>query len=445
MTISIDRPVSTSPHDVHGVLRRHMLADGYDLVLDLERSHGCMLYDSLRQRELIDLFTCFSTVPLGYNHPGLRTPEFCQRILRAALNKPSNSDLYTVELADFVRTFARTLPEPLRDHLFFVDGGALAVENALKAAFDWKRHHNMRAGRGEAGSKIIHFRDAFHGRSGYTLSLTNTDTRKIAYFPKFEDWPRITNPALAFPVTDEVIGRVERAERVAIAEIEQAVRRFGHDLAGAIIEPIQGEGGDNHFRPEFLHALRRLADEHQFLLIFDEVQTGFGTTGSWWCCEHLGVLPDILCFGKKTQVCGIAASHRLDEVESVFHVPGRINSTWGGNLVDMIRCQRVIEIVEEERLLERAADSGGALLAGLVQLADRYPTVVSNARGRGLFRAFDLSGSELRNTTLKRLRDEGVFALASGSRANRFRPALVFDRTTSGHALERLERVLAAV
>ncbi len=444
-TLSADVTPKVSAREVHEVLGRHMLVDGFHLVMDLTKSHDSFLFDDLRGHEVLDLFGAFSTIAIGYNHPKLNTSEFLSRLVPAALTKPSNSDIYTPQMAAFVEAFSRTVPEAFREHLFFIEGGALAVENALKAAFDWKVRKNLAAGRGELGRQIIHFRQAFHGRSGYTLSLTNTaDPRKTQYFPKF-DWPRISNPALSFPVTAEVEERVARAEEAAIGEIEQALADNPHDIAGLIIEPIQGEGGDNHFRPEFLQALRRLADENEFLLIFDEVQTGFGTSGKWWCFEHLGVEPDIFCFGKKTQVCGIAANHRLDQVDSVFKVSSRINSTWGGNLVDMVRCRRIIEIIEEDDLLANATRVGQQLLTGLQELAERFPNRVTNPRGRGLFLAFDLPDTESRNRVLKALNEADVLGLASGFRAIRFRPALTLDGETAREGLSRIASAIARV
>ncbi|MEZ5331250.1 MAG: L-lysine 6-transaminase [Thermoanaerobaculia bacterium] len=442
MTPSATTSARITADHVRETLKRHMLADGLPLVLDLERSHGPYLHDAVSGRELLDLFTCFSTCPLGYNHPGLRDPEFLERLLPAAVNKPSNSDLYTTQMAEFVEAFARTVPAPLNERMFFIAGGALAVENALKTAFDWKRRKNMAAGRSEKGSRIIHFREAFHGRSGYTLSLTNTDPVKIQYFPKF-DWPRVSNPKLTFPVTEEIERRVVEDEARAVREIEEAVGRHGHDIAGLIIEPIQGEGGDNHFRPEFLRTLRDLADEHEFLLLFDEVQTGFGATGKWWCFEHFDVVPDVFAFGKKTQVCGICAGPRVDEVDSVFKVSGRINSTWGGNLVDMVRCARQVEIIEQDELLANARRVGALLLDGLQTLAAEHPALVSNVRGRGLFVAFDLPSREIREKTIRAMLDEDLLGLRSGSSAVRFRPPLSLTDDDVRTGLERIGRALA--
>lgn len=422
-----------------------MLADGFGVVLDLERSHGCWLYDSGRERELLDFFTNFSSYPMGFNHPKLLTPEVRERLLRAAVVKPSNADLYSPYFAEFVATFARTVPEAFSRHLFFVDGGALAVENALKAAFDWKVRKNLAAGKGERGHEVVHFRQAFHGRSGYTLSLTNTaDPRKTQYFPKF-DWPRIHNPKLSFPLTEEVLRGVEEEERQALDAIRRVLAERGDDVAAIIVEPIQAEGGDNHFRGEFLRALRALADETEVLLIFDEVQTGFATTGRWWCFEHFDVEPDLFAFGKKTQQCGMASTGRIDEVDSVFKVSSRINSTWGGNLVDMVRCQRFVEIIEEDGLLGNAEAMGRHLLAGLRALEGVFPGKVTNARGRGLLAAIDLPDAEHRGAAIKAMNDQDLMALPCGERSVRFRPPLVVSREEIDEALRRSERALASV
>ena len=268
-------------------------------------------------------------------------------------------------MARFVETFARVaVPPSHSDHLFFVEGGSVGVENTLKTAFDWKVRKNFRKGyRREVGHQIIHFEQAFHGRTGYTLSLTNTaDPRKTMYFPKFP-WPRIVNPKLRFPVDEAEIERVKKVEALALAQVKQALVDNRDDVAALIIEPIQAEGGDNHFRTEFLAALRQLCDENEMLLILDEVQTGIGLTGRMWGFQTVGVIPDLFAFGKKMQVCGFASNDRIfDESENVFTVSSRINSTWGGNLVDMVRARKYLEIIEEEKLVENARVVGEFLI-----------------------------------------------------------------------------------
>ncbi|MCU0692592.1 MAG: L-lysine 6-transaminase [Polyangiaceae bacterium] len=409
---------------VVSTLKKHILADGFHVIIDLEKSHGSFIHDAVTGKEILDFYSYFASLPVGHNHPKIvGDAEFLRALQLATIANPANSDIYTTAYAGFVEAFARIAKPECFKYLFFVAGGALAVENALKTAFDWKVRKNRAAGKGDLGTKIIHFREAFHGRSGYTMSLTNTDPVKTDAFPKF-DWPRITNPKLTFPVTDEVRGQVIEAEKQAEREIEASFAKFPDDIAAIIIEPIQGEGGDNHFRPEFFHALRRLADAHDALLIFDEVQTGVGLTGKMWAHEHFGVRPDIIAFGKKAQVCGIMVSDRIDDVpDNVFHVPGRINSTWGGNLADMVRGARYLEIIEEDSLVENADRAGDHLLGGLTKIASEWLDV-TNVRGRGLFVAFTLPSTKLRNDVRQTCWDLGLATLASGATSIRFRPCL---------------------
>ena len=435
------KQVAVKPTEVHNVLRKHMLVDGFPLVLDLEKSHGSFLYDSSEGREYLDFFTFFASSALGHNHPRLLEKDFLDKLAKVAVNKPSNSDLYTVEMAEFVETFARIAVPESMPNLFFISGGALAVENALKAAFDWKVRKNFAKGiKEEKGHKVIHFRDAFHGRTGYTISLTNTDPTKTDYFPKF-DWPRIENPKVTFPL-EAHLDEVVEAEKRAIDAIEKVLAEDADDIAAIIIEPIQGEGGDNHFRPEFFRELRRIADENDVILIFDEVQTGVGLTGKMWCHQHFGVEPDIMAFGKKTQVCGIMASDRINEVDSVFKVSSRINSTWGGNLVDMVRAKRMFEIIEEENLVENAARMGDVLQNHLLELQKDFGELVSNARGRGLFCAFDLAGTKMRDNFVTTCMHNGLLILKCGERTVRFRPPLNVSKEEIDRAAEILRKSL---
>jgi L-lysine 6-transaminase len=442
--ISTGAGVHVTPDKVHATLAKHMLADGFDFVLDLDKSEGVWLWDSKGGKKLMDFFSFFASNPVGMNHPGVKTPEFQARLLRAALHNVTNSDVYTTEFAEFVDTFARHTMRNDFQHSFFVAGGTLGVENALKASFDWKIRKNLARGyREERGTKVLHFEQAFHGRSGYTLTLTNTtDPRKTAYFPKF-DWPRVLNPKVEFPLTDDRLADVKRREALAVAQMERAFADHQDDIAAIIIEPIQGEGGDNHFRPEFFKELRRIADEHDAMLVFDEVQAGFGLTGKLWAFEHYGIKPDMVAFGKKSQVCGFIANGRVDEVkDNVFHVSSRINSTWGGNLVDMVRSQRYLEIMAEEKLVENAAARGAELLAGLEGLVKEFPEHVMNARGRGLMCAFDLRDGALRDQVIANAYDEGTVVLGCGPRSIRFRPPLVIGKAEIAEGLEKFRGAL---
>jgi L-lysine 6-transaminase len=432
------------PDQVHEVLGRHLLVDGFALVYDIRSSHGSWVVDARTGEEYLDLYTSFASAPLGSNPAGVSDdPEFLKRLARLAANKPANPDMYTTEYAEFVATFARVLGDPALPHLFFIEGGALAVENALKAAFDWKSRRNEAAGRpASLGSQVLHLTRAFHGRSGYTLSLTNTEPEKSDRFPKF-GWPRVEVPAMTFPLCEH-LDQVKRAEERALAQAEAAFERTPHDIACFLAEPIQSEGGDNHMRAEFLQRMQALCHKHDALFVLDEVQTGVGLTGTAWAYQQLGLEPDIVAFGKKMQVGGIMAGPRLDEVPgNVFAIPGRIGSTWGGGLVDMVRSQRILEVIEREGLFDHAANTGKWLLGELTAVVKGHPSICTNARGRGLMCAFDLASVQMRDAAVTGLLQERVIVVPCGERSIRFRPALNITETELGVGLAALDHVLA--
>ena len=432
-----------SANNVKENIGQYMLADGMDYIIDLNKSHGSWLVDGRDSTEYLDLFSMFASMSVGYNHPYMISNK--DRLMQAAINKPTNSDIYSSEMAEFVDTMGRLAQPDYLPYAFYIEGGGLAVENALKAAFDWKVRKNLENGQSEGGSKIIHFKECFHGRTGYTLSLTDSpDKRKTDYFPKF-DWPRIHNPKVSFPITDDVINDVKREEAKAVAQIKSALAQYPGEIAGLIIEPIQGEGGDNHFRESFFRQLRKLADEHEFLLIYDEVQTGIGLTGKMWAHQHYGedCRPDIISFGKKTQVCGMFAGQRMDEVDDhVFKESSRLNSTWGGNLVDMVRFTLCLEIIEQENLISQVVENGAYLKLGIETIQSRYDNV-SNARNLGLFGAFDLPNTKDRDKLIGLIADEGALMLGCGYSSIRFRPHLNISQSEIDQGLEIINRALS--
>jgi L-lysine 6-transaminase len=428
--------------DIRKVIAQSILADGMSPIIDLEKSHGSWLVDKVSGKEYLDLFSMFASLSVGYNHPYVL--EQSERLRIAAINKPTNSDVYSQEMAEFMQTFKRVAQPDYLPHSFFIEGGGLAVENALKVAFDWKRRKNLAKGSSVKGEKVIHFKQCFHGRTGYTMSLTDSpDKRKTMYFPKF-DWPRVTNPKIIFPLENH-LDQVVASEEQSLKEIKDAITANPDNIASIILEPIQGEGGDNHFRLEFMTALREIADENDIMLIHDEVQTGVGVTGKMWAHQHFGssAKPDIISFGKKTQVCGIAVSDRVNEVDgNVFQESSRINSTWGGSLVDMVRLTIYLELIEKENLVEKAAETGTYLLKNLHNLQDEFPNLVSNARGQGLYSAFDLPSSEQRDKLADLLMEEGSILLGSGNYSIRFRPHLNVTKSDIDFGMDCFKRAL---
>ena len=386
-------------------LSKHVLVDGFHIAVDQKKSLGSWIVD-LDGNKYLDCYSQFASQPLGWNHKVLVNAK--QELGEVAMHKIANSDMYTEQYASFVEKFSGITPD--FSHYFFIDGGALAVENALKAAFDWKaKKLGLTSDEDINTLDVFHLGNAFHGRTGYTLSLTNTTPEKTALFPKFQ-WNRIWS--------------IEDAEELM------------HDrVAAMVVEPIQGEGGDNHFVPELFPLMRKWADDNDAILIFDEVQTGVGLTGKMWCYEHFGIVPDMMCFGKKTQVCGFCSTDRIDEVEhNVFNDSGRINSTWGGNIVDMVRFSHIMDAIEEEKLVDNAHEVGGHLENALNNL-----DIISNVRGMGLMIAFDLDTPDLRDRMVSLLQED-MIVLKSGTHSIRLRPALTFSKQDADSAVAFIDR-----
>jgi len=413
--------------NVRKVLSKNILADGFTPIMDLKKSKGSYIIDEVNGDSYLDMFSMFASGAIGYNHPNILKNK--DLFATVSLVKPTLSDLYNVYYADFVDTFNKLAIPNYLPHAFFVEGGALAVENALKVAFDWKVRKNLENGIKNKGTQIIHYNQAFHGRSGYTLSLTNTtDPRKTMYFPKF-DWPRVLNPYIKFPMTSEDLKEVEKNELKSLNQIKSAIKENPNDIAAIIIEPIQGEGGDHFFRDEYFLALREICDDNEILLIFDEVQTGIGITGKMWAHQHYSVKPDIICFAKKAQVGGILAGKKIDEVENnVFVESSRINSTFGGNLVDMMRFKIILETIESEKLILNSEKIGSYLLSKLVELQNNYPAYITNSRGLGLWAAFDLPSMTERDDLWEEMMKNKLLILTSGDKSIRFRPHLTTNK-----------------
>ena len=390
-------------------LKNHILVDGFHIVVDQHKSFGSYIVDLNTGKKYLDCYSQFASQPLGWGHSALIKAQ--NEMGAVGRVKLANSDMYSSTYAEFVEKFSEITPD--FKHYFFIEGGALGVENALKAAFDWKAKKLKYIHTVDINNlDVFHLKNAFHGRTGYTLSLTNTTPEKTALFPKFR-WTTVE------------------------PDWEDIERRVHEEVAAIIIEPIQGEGGDNHFPIAFFKNLRRIADERECLLIFDEVQTGMGLTGKMWAYEHFDVVPDMLCFGKKTQVCGFCSTERIDEVKhNVFNTSGRINSTWGGNIVDMVRFNYIVDAINREDLIADVHDVGSHLLWSLRSIGE-----IDNVRGRGLMIAFDLPSSELRDRMVELLQ-ENMLVLKCGSRSIRLRPALTFSKEDANVACQYIKEAI---
>jgi len=431
-----------------------------EIAPDLWNSHGSYLKE-ISGDEYLDVCCFLASAPIRFDHPRLRNDQFIQKIGRAAIYRPSIADFWTTELAHFVKMLRDIATPPYLHHYFFIDGGALAVENALKAAFDWKVRLNIQKGKIKGdpqeekrplGTKVLGFESAFHGRSGYTMSITHTnDPNKYKYFPK-HDWFRVDPPVLQYDNEGNIsnVEAVQQQEKKAVENLQNILKDHADDIAAILIEPIQCEGGDRHIPASFFKELRRMAAENDIILIYDEVQTGFGTTGKMWAHEHFGpdARPDIIIFAKKAQVGGIMANYDVFSriPENVFGnddaCKSRLNSTWGGNPVDMVRCTEFLKIIEEENLLQNVQTVGAFLLKGLQNLCREFDGLIGNPRGMGMLLGFDAHEPVMKPKIWQAFRDEHLLCLVCGAKTIRFRPHLDMTLEEAEEALNRAKKGL---
>jgi L-lysine 6-transaminase len=428
---------------------------------DIWNSHGSFLKD-IAGSEYLDMCGFLSTAPIRFDHPRLRSKEFLDKLSRVGFYRPSLSDFWTEEMAEFVKSFREIATPQYMHHLFFIEGGALAVENALKSAFDWKVRLNIMRGKIKDdpqetlqphGTKVIFFERGFHGRSGYTISITHTyDARKYKFFPKF-NWFRVDPPVEKYDSLGNIINseELQRVQTDAIEKIEKILDQHSDDIAAIIIEPIQCEGGDRHIPVDFFKKLRKLADNNDVILIYDEVQSGFGTTGKMWAHEYFGedAIPDVVVFSKKAQIAGIMANYKKFSLveDNVFSSEkegkSRLNSTWGGNLVDMVRGNAYLQIIKEEDLLHNASQIGNLLLKNLQEICKHYHEIIENPRGRGMLLAFDIKPPAMRFELWKAFYDVQLLSLTCGNKTIRFRPHLDMTVNEANEAINRIEKGLA--
>ncbi len=416
--------------NVHEIMSRFTIGDGEDVLIDLDKSHGSWIVDKKSGKELLDLSSQFASQALGWNHPRLVENE--PKLGRLAKFKIANPDFYTEELAEFTEEFASNAKD--FSYFFFVEGGSAGVENALKCAFDYKARKLNLTQEDVNNLDVIHLGNAFHGRGGFSLSTLGGISNKTILFPKLK-WTRVISPAITFPVNHEEVSHLE----------DQSIKEIGHAIknryvAAILLEPMQSEGGDRHFRKEYLEKLREIATQNDILLIFDEVQTGVGISGKYWTYENFGAIPDLMCFGKKTQVCGFCSTKKVDEVpENVFKVSSRINSTFGGNFLDMVRFSIISKVIKEENLVQNAKEVGEYFLNKMYSV-DK----VKNVRGLGLMIAFDLPDTETRNKVLDAIKNHASI-LACGDKSIRIRPHLTFKKEEADTAVEIISKSVSKI
>jgi L-lysine 6-transaminase len=395
-------------------------------------------------QRLFDWVGYYGSKLLGHNHPGLYEPNYSKRLLVAANNKVANPDFLTLECLEYYRLLYRLAPEVMRNHhleVYSVNSGAEAVENMMKymvAKFNQKQAMKDRPA---ASRRFIYFDHAFHGRTVYALGITQT-VDPVAT----KDFHGLTsggNLKLAFPAYDNDESREDNLEKVqsALEGVESLLRFMSDEIVGIIVEPIQGAGGHRCAMPEFFRGLSELCHKYSVYLGFDEVQTGLGATGKMWAVDHfdLPYPPQAIATGKKF---GNGVVYMLEPLEDI----GVLDSTWGGNLADMVRVVREMEIVESEDLVSKAATNGARLATGLQTLVEKHRPIVTNVRGLGLYQGFTLDTPERKGALVQAARDQfGLLLLGAGKRSIRTRPNLSVTSGEIDQFIDLLDQAIATV
>ena len=424
-------------------LRRYVVCEPHPFVLDLERCSGMWLATVDGDR-LFDWCGYYGSKLLGHNHPALEEPGFQRRLVRAALNKTANPDFLTPECLEFYRTLHRVAPVALRREsleVYTVNSGAEAVENMMKYLVSRFNTRRAALGKPVGNRRFVYFDKAFHGRTVFALAVTQTQDPVATQ--DFQGLVSGGNIKLPFPAYDA--DRTE-AENLKLTQnvlemLELVLKQMADEIVGVIVEPIQGAGGQRVALPAFFRGLSETTQRYGVDLAFDEVQTGLGATGRMFAIDHfdLPYAPAALATGKKFGPGVVYMREPLDEV-------GVLDSTWGGTLADMVRVTEEIRIVEEEGLIERAAETGRYLADSLRRLQLKHQGLVLNVRGMGLYQGFSLDTNERKRALVQVARDRyGLLLLGGGERSIRLRPNLSVTIEDVDQMVELLDKALLDV
>ena len=441
--------------------REWLARGGFDMqsfyraaVVDDELSQGCSLVD-VDGNVFLDMFASFALGALGYNHPAMVALAQSDAFARAAVNPTSTPFLTTPSWFEFMEAMSERYAPRGMAKMFCVDAGGEGVEAALKAAFIVHGERRREAAGqspdplvlGEleksaimknAGTDAvpISFDGAFHGRGLGPMSATHSKLMHKADLPAFP-WPSVTFPANKFPL-DRYAEENAAAEAASLTELAAVLEQYAGRVAAIMVEPMQSEGGDRHASPAFFQAVQRLAGEAGAALILDEVQTGVAISGTMWAHEQLALPrpPDLVTFGKKMQLGGFFASADYD-----IRRFGRMYQTRNGDRARAMLALTTLRTIDAEDLLTNVRETGAVFLAGLQAIEQRYPTLVTQARGLGFLLAFDMPTPASRDDFLARCMRRGVFASYTGTRSVRIRPHLITGVPEVEEALAAFEAV----
>lgn len=424
-------------------LSHYVVADPYPFVLDLGKCHGAWLV-TLEGREIFDWAGYFGSKLIAHNHPGLSEPHYVKQLLLAANNKTANPDFLTPQCLEYYRLLHELAPVCMKDdrlEVYAVNSGAEAVENMMKYFINLHHQTLDRAGKKPLAGRFVYFDQAFHGRTIFALNVT-----------QLADDPVVTkdfhgfitgNIKVPFPSIDSALSESQIQDRTdeSLSIVERVLQLFSGDLAGIIVEPLQGAGGHRVALPTFFQGLSELAHRYETRLGFDEVQTAGGQSGTFWAVDqfNLPYPPQAVAAAKKL---GNGVVYMLHPMED----HGVLDSTWGGNLADMVRFVQEMKIVRREKLIEQVPQKAGHLRTGLDRLAAAFPQLMHNPRGMGLYQGFSLRAVLPKSTFLETaLEQESLLMLGAGTNSIRLRPSLSITMEEIDLLIEKLTRCFSSL
>ncbi|TRY75786.1 hypothetical protein TCAL_01296 [Tigriopus californicus] len=425
---------------------------------DMYKSQGNYLAD-VDGNVFLDCFMQIASIPLGYNHPAILESLSKPHNVQLMANRPAMGWFPTEDWAVKMRELFMSVAPKGLDQVYPMMCGTCSNENGIKLMFQRYMHH-QRGGRtdfneeeltstmkheapGSPDLSILAFKGAFHGRTVGLLSCSHSRPIQGVDIPT-KKWPKAEFPRYRYPLQSfEQENKVE--DDRCLATVEEQIynqTQLGSPVAGIIVEPIQAEGGDYHGSNYFFQQLGKITRKHNISLLFDEVQTGGGATGTMWCHDQFDMEhgPDIVTFSKKMLSGGIY--HNQDHRPAQ---PGRIINTWVGDPHKIVMLEAVLQTIQRDNLLTRVRRSGDVMVKGLLELEEMYPDLVHSSRGRGTFCAIDASTAEIRDAIINQMKLVGVLVGGCGTQTIRLRPSLIFEEHHAHLMLEKFHDVLSSL
>ena len=379
----------------------------YNIKIDFRNSNGSFIFDKNSKKKYLDFFGQYATLALGYNHEIFKSQEYIETINNISHQKVVNNEIASDEALDFNKSFKEYTSFNKFDYYHYACTGALAIEAAIKTAIDYKKNKAF---------KVISFKGSFHGINGYGGIVTDRFSpvnERLDGFPG-NYWHHFENP------TVKNSSRSSSRENTSfvndtLSKIRKTILR-DKDVCCILVEPIQCTNGDLFFTDDFFDGLRKIADDTDTPLIFDEIQTGFCSTGKVWYFQNLNIIPDIVVFGKKTQLSGIMVNKKFS---NIFKKPIRLEVTWDADLIDMVRCKFVIKALIKNNILKNVKERSDQLKEGLLKIRG-----IKNLRNAGLLLAFDLENKNLRDKLVTSLFEKNMIVNPTKDNTIRLRPPL---------------------